>query len=100
VEGGRVEELPKVKFFLIRHFPSIEDPNRPTVFELVRSVVEDLVFDNVWRGRAEVKLYPSRFEELDALSPVEVLGGHLFSMGMTIKGGLVLEKLHTHVLNP
>ena len=93
IEEGRVEDLPRPRFFLLRHFPSIEDPARPAVLELVRSVVEDLRFGGVWRCKAKLHFYSSMFEELDALSPIEVVGGHFFSLGMTIKGGVVLERL-------
>ncbi|MCX8204200.1 MAG: acetoacetate decarboxylase family protein [Candidatus Nezhaarchaeota archaeon] len=89
---GSMEELPKPKFFLLRHYPSIEDPAKPAVFELVRSIVENVRYGPVWRGRGEVKFYHSLFEELDALSPVEVLNGHFFSLGITIKGGVVLYR--------
>jgi len=92
VEEGRVEDLPKLRFFLLRHFPSADDPVKPAVFELVRSVVENLRFGGIWRCKAEARFFPSRFEELNALSPLEVLGGHFFSLGMTIKGGVVLER--------
>ncbi|MHA1711136.1 MAG: acetoacetate decarboxylase family protein [Candidatus Freyarchaeota archaeon] len=87
-----VEELPKFRFFLLRHYPSVEDPSRPAVMELVQSVVENVRVSDVWKGEAELYFYPSFFEEVDKLKPIEILAGHYFSLGMTIKGGRILHR--------
>ncbi|MEM4700077.1 MAG: acetoacetate decarboxylase family protein [Candidatus Nezhaarchaeales archaeon] len=87
-----VDELPKPKFYLIRHFPNIEDPARPSVHELVESVVKDVRFGDVWGGPASLTINESELEEVDRLRPVRVLGGYYFSVGFTIEGGRVLHK--------
>ncbi|RLF16093.1 MAG: acetoacetate decarboxylase [Thermoprotei archaeon] len=89
---GSAEDLLRYRFYLLRHFPSADDPSRPAVMELVQSIVENFKVGEVWNGEAELRFYPSLFEELDKLSPVEVLGGHYFSLGMTIRGARVLHR--------
>ena len=84
-------ELPAVKFFLMRHFPDIEDPSKPAVHELVVSEVANVKVSEVWAGDAELKFFASDTEELTALSPVETEGGFFHNMGLTITGGKVIH---------
>lgn len=95
MEIGRrasAEGLPRPKFYLIRHFPNIEDPARPSVYELVESVVRDVRFGEVWGGRASLAINESELEEVARLRPIKVLGGYYFSVGFTIEGGRVLHR--------
>lgn len=85
-------EIPPVKFYLMRHFPSIEDPDKPAVHELSASIVSDVQVGDVWVGEGQVKFMESAFEEVADLGPLEMLGGFYFSMGLTIKGGKVLHR--------
>jgi len=87
------EEMPKPKFYLVRHFPNIEDPSRPSVYELVQSVVENVKYGEVWKGEAGLKLYESEIEEHHFLEPLEILCGYYFSIGLTINGGKVLKRI-------
>ncbi|MBE0481165.1 MAG: acetoacetate decarboxylase family protein [Dehalococcoidia bacterium] len=85
-------ELPAVRFYLMRHFPDIEDPSRPAVHELAVSQVADVAVADVWAGDADVRFFRSDVEELDALAPVETQGGFFHGMGFSIKGGRVIHR--------
>jgi acetoacetate decarboxylase len=99
VEGSLVftrqvvtSELPAVRFYLMRHFPNIEDPAKPAVHELAISQISDVRVADVWAGDADLKFFESAVEEVAALAPVEMLGGFFHSMGLTITGGKVIYK--------
>lgn len=101
VEGSMVftrkakpEDLPAVKFYLMRHFPSIDDPARAVVHEISAGKVANPKIGDVWAGKGDLKLFASPFEEVADLNPVKVTGAFYFSMGMTITGG---EVLHSYV---
>jgi Acetoacetate decarboxylase len=81
-----------VKFYLMRHFPDYENPSRPSVHEIVTSNVADAMVANAWEGAAEIRFWPSPFEEVADLGPVEALKGYHFSLGITITGGKVLHR--------
>jgi acetoacetate decarboxylase len=85
-------ELPAVKFYLMRHFPDIEDSSRPAVHEIVSSLVSDIKVSDIWAGDAEIKFLSSAVEEIIALEQVEMLGGFFHNMGLAIKGGKVLHR--------
>jgi len=98
VEGSLVltqqvepSDLPPVKFYLMRHFPNIEDATTPTVHEIVSSIVSDVKVADIWKCEATLKFSESAVEEVAALKPVEMLGGFFHNMGFTIKGGKVLH---------
>jgi acetoacetate decarboxylase len=98
VEGSLVfkghadpSELPRVRFYLMRHFPSIEDSSKTVAHEIASSVGEINVAD-VWKGEAKITFFPSELEELAVLAPVEVLGGFYHGTGLTIHGGKVLHR--------
>jgi acetoacetate decarboxylase len=99
VEGSLVlarqavpSELPPVRFYLMRHFPNIEDSSRPAVHELTVSQVSDVRVADVWAGDAELKFFESAVEEVADLAPLEAHGGFFHSMGLTINGGKVIHK--------
>ncbi len=85
-------ELPPVKFYLMRHFPSIENPDKPAVHEITTSIVTDVRVGEVWVGNADVRFMDSDFEEVSGLGPLRMLGGYFYSMGLTIAGGKVLYR--------
>ena len=89
---AKVEELPTPKFFLIRHFPDIEAPDKPSIYELVESRVKNLRFGEVWGGETTLTFNKSELEEITKLKPVKILGGYSFSIGFTIEGGKVLHR--------
>jgi acetoacetate decarboxylase len=99
VEGSMVfkrqakpSEAPPVRFYLLRHFPDIEDPARPAVLELTASIVTDARVADVWVGDGDVRFMESPFEEVADLGRVEAKEAFYFSMGITITGGQVLHK--------
>lgn len=99
VEGSLVftrraasSELPPVRFYLMRHFPNIEDPSKPAVHELAMSEVSDLRVADIWSGSAEIKFFDSEVEEIASIAPVKTLGGFFHSMGLTITGGKVIHR--------
>jgi acetoacetate decarboxylase len=85
-------EIPHATEYLMRHFPSIEDPTRPAVHELTVATVSDVKIKDVWGGDAQIKFFESPFEEVADLGPVEAQGAFFYSMGMTISGGKVIHK--------
>ena len=91
---AKAEELPAVKFYLMRHMPSIDDPTKPAVHEISAGKVANAKIGDVWAGEGDLKFFPSPFEEVADLGPVKVTGAFYFSMGMTITGG---EVLHSYV---
>lgn len=84
-------ELPKVKFFLLRHMPSIEDPQKAVVHEIATSIAS-LEVGNIWKGDADVKFSGAFAEELQHLMPIDVQGGFYHSAGLKISGGRVLHR--------
>jgi acetoacetate decarboxylase len=98
VEGSLVftrqaepSELPPVKFYLMRHFPNIEDPSSPSVHELAITEVSDIRVADIWAGDSDLTFFESAVEEVAALAPVEMLGGFFHTMGLTITGGKVIH---------
>ena len=89
---AQTSELPPLKFFLMRHFPDIENPDKPAIHEITSSVVTDVGFADVWAAETQVSFMESAFEEVADLNPIEMLGGFYYSMGLTISGGKVLYK--------
>jgi len=85
-------ELPAPRFFLMRHFPSIEEPSKPAVHEIVRSVVSDVKVADVWAGNADIAFMESAVEEVADIGPIQPLGGFYHQMGLTITGGKVLYR--------
>ncbi len=83
--------LPKVKFFLLRHMPSIENPEQAVVHEIATSIAS-LEVDHIWRGDADIKFTGIFNEELQRLMPIEVQGGFYHSAGLKISGGRVLHR--------
>jgi acetoacetate decarboxylase len=89
---ARLEEVPPVKFYLRRHVPDFENPEKPLVHDITISNVADVKVADAWTGDAEIRFMPSPFEEVADLGPLEVTGGFFFSLGITITGGKVLHR--------
>ncbi len=87
-------QLPQVKFYLLRHFPSIEEPGKAVVHEIATSIAS-LEVDDIWRGEADVNFSGVFARELQQLTPREVSGGFYHSAGLTITGGRVLHRYQT-----
>jgi acetoacetate decarboxylase len=85
-------ELPKLRFYLMRHFPDIEDPAKPAVHELAISNVSNFKVGDIWAGDADLKFFDSTAEEIAALKPIQIQGGFYHSLGLTINGGKVIHK--------
>ncbi len=49
-------EVPPVKFYLMRHFPGIEDTTRPDIHEKATSRVADPKVADVWVGKGKASL--------------------------------------------
>jgi acetoacetate decarboxylase len=88
---AKPEEVPPVKFYLMRHFPDFTNPSKPLVHDITVSNVTDVKVANAWAGDGEVRFMASPFEEVADLGPVKVTGGFFFSIGLTITGGKVLH---------
>jgi len=89
---AEVSEVPMAPMYLMRHFPSIEDPAKPAVHELVSSNVTWGSIDNVWAGKPDIKLFESEVEELADLGSIKAVKGFYYDMGMTIQGGKVIHR--------
>jgi acetoacetate decarboxylase len=99
VEGSLVftrqvgpDEVPPVKFYLMRHVPDFADPAKPLVHDIVISEVTNVSAANAWAGDARIEFFPSPFEEVADLGPVTATSGFSFSLGLTITGGKVLHR--------
>jgi acetoacetate decarboxylase len=68
-----------------RHFPAASG-NRPDVFELVRAGGRDRDATPIWEGSAELRLYDDTLEDLQAITPREMLRGYRFTFGYTVDG--------------
>ena len=68
-----------------RHVPDLVG-GPPLVHDLARNLLQDFAIGEVWEGGATLEFGASEFEELDALAPLEVIGGFRCSIGMTIVG--------------
>jgi Acetoacetate decarboxylase (ADC) len=86
--NGFVNALPMLHN---RFFPSIEDPTRRALDELVTMKSYDWEGSEIWRGHAEVTFIDSPVEELTGLRPVEMIGGYYRSVGVTWGEGTVLR---------
>ncbi len=84
------EEVMPPKFYLMRHFPDYENPDRPLVHDIMVSNTANGKIADAWEGDPEVKFMTSDFEEVADLSPIKPLRGFFFKVGMTITGGKVL----------
>jgi acetoacetate decarboxylase len=85
-----IEEIPPVKFYLMRHIPDFANPGKPLVHDIIVSEVTDVRAADAWTGDAEISLFPSPLEEVADLGPIRPTGGFSFSLGLTITGGRVL----------
>ena len=72
-----------------RLWPSLEG-DTPAVHELSFVSVCDVEFGTFWRGRAELELGASEFEELDLLAPRSVGPGWVYPMAFSVTGGKTL----------
>jgi len=88
---AKPEDLPAVKFYLMRHFPSIDDPTKPSVHEISAGTVANAKIGEVWAGEGDLKFFASPFEEVADLGPIKITDAFYFSIGMTITGGKVLH---------
>jgi acetoacetate decarboxylase len=97
VEGSMVfreqvapEEVPAVKFYLMRHIPDITNPEKPLAHDITVATIADVKVADPWVGEGEIRFMPSVFEEVANLLPVEATEAFSFSIGLTITGGKVL----------
>ncbi len=84
---AKPEDLPAVKYYLMRHFPGIDDPAKPSVHEISAGKTENAKIGDVWAGKGELKFFDSPFEEAAGFGPIKVTDAFYFSIGMTITGG-------------
>jgi acetoacetate decarboxylase len=90
---GTPDDLPsRPATFGHRLFPAW-DPSQSAVSELVEVNRSQLVVDDVWLGRAELRLGEAPDEELSWFTPEEIVGGATYSYGFVIEGARVIEPL-------
>jgi acetoacetate decarboxylase len=89
VEPG---EVPPVKFYLMRHYPDIEQPDKAVVHEITVGKVADAKIAGAWAGEGDVSFFESPFEELTDLGPIVAEDAFYFSLGFSITGGEVIHR--------
>jgi acetoacetate decarboxylase len=71
-----------------RLFPAI-DRLEPAVHELQFGAIADFACGKIHTGPAALELGATEYEEIDALGPVSVGSGYVFSMAFSVTGGRV-----------
>jgi hypothetical protein len=71
-----------------RLFPAIDRPE-PAVYELQLGAIADFACGKIHTGPASLELGSTEYEEIDALGPVSVGTGYVFSMAFSVTGGRV-----------
>lgn len=74
-----------------RHFPAYHGL-QPDVFELVKAGGYDREVTEIWEGDAQLTLYPDTLEDLQAITPQEIIKGYRFSFSYSVHGGEVLAQ--------
>jgi acetoacetate decarboxylase len=85
------ERLPRAATLPLVHtrlFPSI-DRGEPSVHELQFGTIANFECGTVHTGTGALELGKTEYEELDALGPVTVGSGYVFSMAFSVLGGRV-----------
>lgn len=86
---GFVNALPMLHH---RWMPSIEPGGDDSLDEVVTMRGDDVENSEVWAGEAELRLFDAPTEELTRLQPREMIGATYRSVGMSWKGGTLLER--------
>lgn len=88
---GIAERLPRAATLPLVHtrlFPSIDNPE-PAVHELQFGTITNFECSTVHTGPGGLELGQSEYEEIEALGPVSVGVGYVFSMAFSVLGGRV-----------
>lgn len=75
-----------------RWFPAIESDGSDSVDELVTMSGYDGAIADVWRADAELALGASPTDELELLTPIEIIGGFYHRVGVSWRAGTTLER--------
>ncbi len=75
-----------------RLLPRVEAGGGDALHELVSVASEDVELETAFTGTAELRVFPSPTEELEALAPREILGGCWRRVGFTFRGGRTLAE--------
>ena len=78
---AKAEELPAVKFYLMRHMPSIDDPTKPAVHEISAGKVANAKIGEVWAGEGDLKFFPVALRRGCRPEPREGYRSFLFQYG-------------------
>jgi acetoacetate decarboxylase len=87
-EASFVPRALRTPIWHTRHVPDLAG-GEPLVHDLARNIVADFAVADVWTGPATLVLHDSPFEELAALTPVDVTGGFRCAVAFTITGAEV-----------
>lgn len=88
---GVTERLPRAATLPLVHtrlFPSIDRPE-PAVHELHFGAIDGFECGTVHVGRATLELGRTEYEEIEALGPLTVGAGYVFSLAFSVLGGRV-----------
>ena len=72
----------------MRHMPDVTIPptGKPAVHDLVQQIMRDTSFGTPTAGKATLRFGEGPNEDLQALQPIEVLGGYTIPMTMILEG--------------
>lgn len=86
---GIAERLPRAATLPLVHtrlFPSIDRPE-PAVHELSSGTIANFECGTVYTGPGALEIGRTEYEEIEALGPVTVGAGYVFSMAFSVLGG-------------
>jgi len=88
---GTTDRLPRAATLPLVHtrlFPAIDRPG-PAVHELQLGTIANFECGPIHTGRATLALGATEYEEIEALGPLAVGAGYVFSMAFSVTGGKV-----------
>ena len=77
----------------IRHFPRIDDPQTPALWEVVRAQSTNRAASEVWEGSATLDIFDVPGEGLGAIRPTQVDRGFWLSFAYTVESNDIVEVL-------
>lgn len=86
------ERFPAFPFFLLRHFPSVENPLHPSICELVEPVTSESTRRNLWTGPGTLDVFGPDSDERRLLRSATVRHTYSLVSSVTITGARTLHR--------
>jgi acetoacetate decarboxylase len=77
----------------VRHFPRIDDPDRPALWEVVRASSTNRSIGPIWEGSATLEFTGTPHDGLDAIAPRTVERGFWFQFAYTVEANEIVATL-------